>query len=92
MAAVTTERKTDQPKPRLAAVMLGFVHQFAYQGASAGDEIHVPSPLPRAPILGAPLGPGPAHVVKLRPVGVEQGVREGAEQPRSAAMEESVDL
>jgi hypothetical protein len=56
------------------------------------DEIHVPWPLPRAPILGAPLGPGPAHVVQLRPVGVEQGVREGVEQPRSAAMEESVDL
>ena len=66
---------------------------FAYQGALAeGDEIHVPSPLPRAPILGAPLRPRPAHVVQLRPVGVEQGVREGAEQPRSAAMEESVDL
>ena len=57
-----------------------------------GDEIHVPSPLPRAPILGAPLRPGPAHVVQLRPVGVEQAVREGAEQPRSAAMEESADL
>jgi hypothetical protein len=57
-----------------------------------GDEIHVPSPLPRAPILCAALRPGPAHVVQLRPVGVEQDVREGAEQPRSAAMEESVDL
>jgi hypothetical protein len=57
-----------------------------------GDEIHVPSPLPRVPILGAPLRAGPAHVVQLRPVGVEQGVREGAEQPRSAAVEESVDL
>ena len=57
-----------------------------------GDEIHVASPLPRAPILGAPLRSGPAHVVQLRPVGVEQGVREGAEQPRSAAMEESADL
>ncbi|MGB9269966.1 MAG: hypothetical protein WCB74_12215 [Pseudolabrys sp.] len=53
---------------------------------------HVPSPLPRVPILGAPLRPGPAHVVQLRPVGVEQDVREGAEQPGSAAMEESVDL
>jgi hypothetical protein len=54
------------------------------------DGIQVPWPLPSAPILGAPLGPGPAHVVQLRPV--EQSVREGAEQPRSAAMEESVDL
>ena len=54
--------------------------------------IHVPSPLPRALILCAALRPGPAHVVQLRPVGVEQGVRESAEQPRSAAMEESVDL
>ena len=44
------------------------------------------------PMLGAPLGTGPAHVVQFRPVGVEQGVREGAEQPRSPAMEESVDL
>ena len=52
----------------------------------------MPSPLPRAPILGAPLRPGSAHVVQLRPVGVEQGVREGAEQPRSAATKESVDL
>jgi len=52
----------------------------------------VPSPLPRAPVLGTPLRPRPAHVVQLRPVGGEQGVPEGAEQPRSAAMEESVDL
>ena len=92
MAAVTTERKTDQPKPRLAA-SCGFRPSIRLTRCiGRGDEIHVPSPLPRAPILGAPLGPGPAHVVKLRPVGVEQGVREGAEQPRSAAMEESVDL
>ena len=49
-------------------------------------------PSPRAPMLGAPFGTRPAHVVQLRPVGVEQAVREGAKQPRSAAMEESVDL
>ena len=92
MAAVTTERKTDQPKPRLAA-SCGFRPSIRLTRCiGRGDEIHVPSPLPRAPILGAPLRPGPAHVVQLRPVGVEQGVREGAEQPRSAAMEESVDL
>jgi len=92
MAAVTTERKTDQPKPRLAA-SCGFRPSIRLTRCiGRGDEIHVPSPLPRAPILGAPLRPGPAHVVQLRPVGVEQGVREGAEQPRTAAMEESVDL
>ena len=49
-------------------------------------------PSPRAPMLGAPFGTRPAHVVQLRPVGVEQAVREGAKQPRSAAMEELVDL
>jgi hypothetical protein len=43
-------------------------------------------------VARVPLRPGPAHVVQLRPVGVEQAVREGAKQPRSAAMEESVDL
>ena len=92
MAAVTTERKTDQPKPRLAAVMWVSSINSPNKVHWPRDEIHVPWPLPRAPILGAPLRPGPAHVVQLRPVGVEQGVREGAEQPRSAAMEESVDL
>ena len=40
-------------------------------------------------MLGAPLGTGPAHVVQFWPVAVE-GVRESVEQPRSAAMEESV--
>ena len=91
MAAVTTDRKTDQPKPRLAA-SCGFRPSIRLTRCiGRGHEIHV-TPLPRAPILGAPLRPGPAHVLQLRPVGVEQGVREGAEQPRSAAMEESVDL
>ena len=43
-------------------------------------------------MLRSPFWTGATHVVQLRPVGVEQGVREGVEQPRSAAMEESVDL
>ena len=71
----------------------GFVDQVAQQGALAeGMGFRVPSSSPRAPMLGAPLGTRPAHVVQFRPVGVEQGVREGAKQPRSPAMEESVDL
>ena len=55
------------------------------------DGIRVPSSSPRVAMLGAPLGTGPAHVVQFWPVAVE-GVRESVEQPRSAAMEESVDL
>jgi hypothetical protein len=43
-------------------------------------------------MLGVPLGTGAAHVVQFRPVGVEQGVRESEQDPRSAAMEESIDL
>ena len=38
MAAVTTERKTDQPKPRLAAVMWGSPNRCI----GRGDDIHVP--------------------------------------------------
>ena len=49
----------------------------------------MPSPLPRAPILGAPLSPRARAWCQIRAGRVEQGVREGAEQPRSAAMEES---
>ena len=72
MAAVTTERKTDQPKPRLAA-SCGFRPSIRLTRCiGRGDEIHVPSPLPRAPIFGAPLRSGPAHVVQLRPVGVNR--------------------
>ena len=56
-----------------------------------GGGIRVPSSSPRVAMLGAPLGTGPAHVVQFWPVAVE-GVRESVEQPRSAAMEESVDL
>ena len=52
-----------------------------------GNGIRVPSSSPRAQMLGAPLGPGPAHVVQFRPVGVEQGVREGAKQQRSPAID-----
>jgi hypothetical protein len=77
MAAGTTERKTDQPRPRLAG-SCGFRPSIRLTRCiGRGDEIHVPSPLPRAPILGAPLRPGPAHVVQLRPVGVEQGRTRG---------------
>ena len=49
--------------------------------------IRVPSSSPRAQMLRPPLGTGPAHVMQFRPVGVEQGLREGAKQPRSPAMD-----
>ena len=52
-----------------------------------GNGIRVPSSSPRAQMLGAPLGTGPTHVVQFRPVGVEQGVREGAKQQRSPAID-----
>ena len=52
-----------------------------------GDGIREPSSSPHAPMPGAPLGTGPTHVVQFRPVGVEQGVREGAKQRRSPAID-----
>jgi hypothetical protein len=91
MAAVTPGRRINQNHDLLRSCWFRPSIRLT-RCIGLGDEIHVPSPLPRAPVLGTPLRPRPAHVVQLRPVGGEQGVPEGAEQPRSAAMEESVDL